>query len=326
MKPDGQTQLLPPQVARLLGWSVVFTLLVIVCFTFPLMPSYELDPSWRMALGYFFEEGMQFGSDVVFTYGPLGFIMGKTFSGLQFWSLIAGQLTLAVISAVVILRQGLRIFGITYEDALHMVVIGILGFELLRLKDSPRYPYIVLIGAVLALYSQIKFTDLLLASYIILLVTAYGLWGKKWRAVAFLCGSYLIAYLGIWIGSGQNVLNLPAYLRGSWEISQGYQWAMGSPSPEIPLLMGLTVLGILIVYAIAHVLLHSNKPRAVANTLLLGAFIYLNWKHGFVRADGHMIGFFYCALLPLTTYPYLLDDSLRFEDIHRGNRVQFDRS
>ena len=143
MKPDGQTQLLPPQVARLLGWSVVFTLLVIVCLTFPLMPSYELDPSWRMALGYFFEEGMQFGSDVVFTYGPLGFIMGKTFSGLQFWSLIAGQLTLAVISAVVILRQGLRIkkgttqlvfflsiilFGITYEDALHMLVIGILGF------------------------------------------------------------------------------------------------------------------------------------------------------------------------------------------------------
>jgi hypothetical protein len=30
-----------------------------------------------------------------------------------------------------------------------------------------------------------------------------------------------------------------------------------------------------------------------------------------------MIGFFYCALLPLTTYPYLLDDSLRFEKIHR---------
>jgi len=325
------TALLPPIVNRFLGWGSFYLLLIIGCFNFPLMPSAELDPSWRMALGYFFEHNMQFGHDVVFTYGPLGFIMGKTFSGIQFWSLIAGQLTLAVISATVILKQGLRItgynrvlyivfillFGILYEDALHMIVLTILGFELLRLQEAPRYGYIALIGAVLAFYSQIKFTDLLLAVFIVVLAFGYGLWKRKWGAAMSLGGSFLIVYLGIWMSCGQNLTNLPAYLYASWDISQGYQWAMGFPTPSTMLWKGLVVLGGLIAYAFLHLRLHPYKPRAIANVLLLGAFIYLNWKHGFVRADGHMIGFFFCALLPLTAYPALLDDTDRMSKLHR---------
>src|SRR5476651_2326456 len=93
--------LMPARFNRALGWSVLYLVLVAGIFNFPLMPGSGLDPSWRMALGYMFEHGMQFGRDVVFTYGPLGFIMSKTFSGIQFWSLIAGQLTLAIISATV---------------------------------------------------------------------------------------------------------------------------------------------------------------------------------------------------------------------------------
>lgn len=331
MSSDQATTLIPPRVARLLGWSALFALLVISCFNFPLMPSPDLDPSWRMALGYFFEQGMHFGSDVVFTYGPLGFIMGKTFSGYQFWELIAGQLTLAVISAVVLLRQGMRLtgynrwlyfifillFSTLYEDALHMIVITIMGFELLRLVDTPRPAYTALIAAVLALYAQIKFTDLLLAGFIVLLVMGYGLWRRQWRASCWFGASFLLVYLGIWLWFDQRLADLPAYLRASWEISQGYQWAMGFPSPLLPLLLGLVVLFGLIAYALAHLRLHPDKPRAVGNTLLLGTFVYLNWKHGFVRSDGHMIGFFFCALLPLTTYPALLDDPPRCIRTHR---------
>src|ERR1017187_2730695 len=132
MSTDPLPPLLPARISRALGWSALYLVLVVSIFNFPLMPSYGLDPSWRMALGYMFEHGMQFGHDVVFTYGPLGFVMSKTFSGIQFWSLIAGQLVLAIISATVIILQGRRLtgtsrfiyfgffllFGIIYEDAL----------------------------------------------------------------------------------------------------------------------------------------------------------------------------------------------------------------
>ena len=323
--------LMPAWLRQSLGWSALYLVLVADVFNFPLMPGSGLDPSWRMALGYLFEHGMQFGRDVVFTYGPLGFVMAKTFSGIQFWSLIAGQLTLAIISATVIIRQGSRLegssrfiyfgffllFGVHYEDALHMLMIAILGFELLRISGEGRKFLPVLIAAVLAFYSQIKFTDFMLATFVVLLSCGYSLWLKRGRECALLLFSYLAAYLAIWLLCGQKLGNLPAYFQASWAISQGYQWAMGFPSPITPLWKGIVVLVMMIVYAAAHLKLNPDKPRAVANALLLMAFIYLNWKHGFVRADGHMIGFFYCAMLPMTAYPVLLNDPDRFRFLHR---------
>ncbi len=306
-------------------------LLAVGAFSFPLMPAADLDPSWRMALGYFYENGMQFGRDVVFTYGPLGFVMGKTFSGVQFWSLIVGQLALALISAGVIVFQARRLignsrtiffifflfFGITYEDALHMLVIAILGFELLR-DGGTRWQYrTALIAIVLAIYGQIKFTDFLLGLFVVLVALGYNLWRQRRLEAALLGLAYLAAYLGIWVGFGQHLTNLPGYFYGSWQISQGYQWAMGFPSPITPLWMALVVLFTLVGYIVMHLGINADRPRAVANALVLAAFLYLNWKHGFVRSDGHMIGFFFCALLPITAYPALLDDPGRLRVAHR---------
>lgn len=329
---DSSTRpLLPSSVSRVLGCTLIYVLLVAGIFSFPNSPSPGLDPSWRMALGYFYEQGMQFGKDVVFTYGPLGFIMGKTFSGLQFWGLIFGQLTLSMIAAAVILRQALRLeaikrlvfllfislFAMLYEDALHMIVIAILGFDLLRLIDKPNRLKIGLISAVLAGYSQIKFTDCLLASFIVLIVLGYGLCRRRLTETVVLVATFVVVYLGIWVGCHQSLGNLPAYFRGSWAISQGYQWAMGVPAPVTALWKGIVILCIMAAYGVLHVVLAADKPRAWANSLVLGAYVYLCWKHGFVRADGHMTGFFYCALLPLTTYPALLDDPDLFRFAHR---------
>jgi hypothetical protein len=331
MTPDLPPPLFSARVSSVLGWSVIYALVVVATFTLPLAPHPELDPSWRMALGYFFENGMQFGRDVIFTYGPLGFIMGKTFSGVQFWSLIAGQLGLALISAAVTIRQGRRLhgsarliyfgflvlFGVVYEDALHMLVIAILGFELLRLEDEHRPGRLGLIAAVLAGYAQIKFTDLLLATFVVLVVLGFQTWRGRGRLAVWLALSYGGTFLGIWVACGQSVLNLPAYFYGSWQISDGYQWAMGIPTAWHHLWPGLVVLLLLIGYTGLHLCLNPDKPRAVANALLLGAYTYLNWKHGFVRSDGHMIGFYFCALLPVTAYPTLLDDPPRGRLAHR---------
>lgn len=328
---DSTRPLLTAPLSRILGWGVLFLLLLAGCFTFPNPPSTGLDPSWRMALGYFYENGMQFGRDVVFTYGPLGFVMGKTFFGLQFWPLITGQLILAFVSTVTILLQGRRlegrsrmiyfifmlVFGVGYEDALHMLVIAILGFELIRLIDEPRRMRLILIAAVLAGYAQIKFTDLLLATFGVIVASAYGFSRRRRGEAIVLVLAFAGVFIGIWMICGQALGNLPAFFRGSWEISAGYQWAMGFPTPSSPLWKGVLILLLLVGYSVMHVVIHPNKLRAVANTLFLGVFVYLNWKHGFVRADGHMLGFFYCALLPLTAYPFLLDDPNKFRFQHR---------
>jgi len=330
MLPEIPEPLLSPRLTRIVGWCLLFALTAAATFNFPLYPSPDLDPSWRMALGYFHEHGLQFGRDVVFNYGPLGFIMGKTYSGLQWWSLIAGQLILAVVAATVAVFQAQRlkgrsrlmflifflVFGISYEDALHMLIIAILGFEVLRRSGAAWRQSTGLIIAVLAVDAQIKFTNFLLATFVVFLACSYAAIVKRRREAGYASLIYVVAFLVSWIALGQNPANLPAYFAASWHISNGWLWSMGFPTPASPLWKGVTILLLLIGYSIFHVRLHVDKPRAIANTFLLGAFIYLNWKHGFVRADGHMIGFFYCALLPITAYPALLDDPPAFRRTH----------
>lgn len=317
-----------PKARASLAQIGLFLLLVAGTFNYPLYPSVDLDGSWRIALGYFFQKQAQFGQEVVFTYGPLGFEMGKTFSGLQYSSILVMQLLVALLGTWVIMREGNRLqglsrwayylvflfFSVTYEDAYHMIVIVLMGFQLLRGHASR----VGAIGLTLALatLASIKFTNLMLAGLAVTVVTGHTLWRRRWTEAAVAMGVFIGGFVAIWALCGQNPLNLPDYLRSSWSISQGYTAAMGLSTPWSPLWKAFIVLGILGVYAVLHFFLHPDKPRAVANVLLLAGFVFMNWKHGFVRADGHMIGFFFCALLPLTAYPALLDDPPRLRRLH----------
>lgn len=307
------------------GRLLLYLLLVVVIFTFPNPPAPDLDASWRMALGQFLLEGLQFGHDVVFTYGPLGFLMGKTYYGSAplFASLLLWQLFAALVFARIIMLWGERLagkarffyygffllFGIPYEDALHMLMIALTGFELFRRLGRPRSWGTVLLLLLLALLGGIKFTNLLLGLLIVLIAIAHELWHRRGRDAARLAAWYAGGFLTIWLLCRQSLAVLPEYFINSWHVSQGYQAVMGIATPPAPLLKGLSVLVIVALYAAGNLWSHPDRPRTLARTTLLGAFIYLNWKHGFVRADGHMIGFFYAALLPIVTFPLLLDDA-----------------
>lgn len=317
-----------PQTKARIGWALLFVLFVLGIFNYPFHPVLELDASWRMAFGYFFKNNFQFGRDVVFNYGPLGFEMGKTHSGLQFTAIIVAQLAVAVLGACVFIREGRRMqgltrwtfflgllcFGITYEDALQMLVIVLLGFQVLRRADGPVVTG--LLALALAGLSVVKFTNLMLAGLVVGAAVALDLWRGRRREGLVLAAIFAGGFLITWIACGQNPLNLWAYFRGSWEISQGYNATMGLVTPWSPLWKAFVVLGVIGGYLLLHLRLNPDKPRALANAVVLAGFIFLNWKHGFVRSDGHMIGFFFCALLPLSAYPSLLDDPPRFRRMH----------
>jgi hypothetical protein len=316
------------KVREPIGWVLLFLLFVVDIFNYPRLPTVDLDSSWRMAIGYFFEHNLQFGRDVIFNYGPLGFTMGKTYSGLQFAAIVVSQLSVAILAALLFIREGRRLrglsrwafylgllfFGVTYEDALHMLVIAVIGFRLLRGDDKPAVTFGLLL--VLGVLSTVKFTNLMLAVLVVGAVVGLAFWRRRFRPGVLVAAVFTGGFLAAWIAWGQNPLNLPAYFRGSWEISQGYNDSMGVSTPWAPLWKALVVLGVLASYMLLHIRLNPDKPRALANVAVLAGFIFINWKHGFVRADGHMIGFFFCALLPLTAYPVLLDDPPRFRRLH----------
>jgi hypothetical protein len=318
-----------PAPAKRLNWIVsvlLWLVIALAAFTFPRPPELKLDASWRMTMGYAYVHGLQMGTDLVFTYGPLGFVMGKTYWGQLFWEMIAFQAFQATLAAWLFVSVGRRLsllpriaffafavlFGVVYEDALEMIVIVLLGWRLVRKadKDKPRAGWCI--TALLALYGAVKFTNLLLAGFAVAIAVALALYRRAPRVAMRVAAVFVVSTVAIWLLCGQNPLNIPAYLVASLEVSSGYNNTMSLPTPQAPFVSALAVAGLLILALALNIRASERRPRAVALTALFAAFLFLNWKHGFVRADGHMIGFFICALLPITAFPRLLGAANRW--------------
>jgi hypothetical protein len=308
-------------IFRILG----FLTLVAIAFSLPAPPSAELDSSWRMAIGKFFQEGRQFGTEVVFTYGPLGWSMGKTYWNGGWGLLIGWQLVQAVVMATLVYWHAFRLqgysrvffllfyflFGLTYQDAIQQTAIILAGLELIRRTNQPwRWSSLALV-LLLVLFALVKFTNLVLAFFVVLLAGALELWVRRKVSALRVPAIFLGLFLAGWMLCGQHLGNLPAYFKSSLEISSGYQDAMGFPCPPIQLYLGLTVAGLLSVYLLLNLATQTDRVRGLALFLAASAYLYLNWKHGFIRADGHQIGFYYAALTIITGLPLLLEDGPR---------------
>lgn len=315
-------------VFRVLG----FIVLALVAFHIPTYPEQGLDASWRMALGKFFVEGRQFGTEVVFTYGPLGYIMGNTYWGGQWASLIVWQALISIVFAIIIYWHGLRLtrynrlfffvffflFGLGYQDAAHQIVIALVGLELIKRSDQPwRWSSLAFI-ALLTVLSLIKFTNMVLCLVLIALAGGLAYWvSRKIFSALRLPLIYVGMFLLGWVLCGQHLTNLPAYFHSSWQISQGYQDTMGISCPAPQLYLGLTVLILIIAHTLLNLFSHPNRARGFALTAGVGAFIYLNWKHGYIRADGHQVGFYFAAMTVIVTSAIMLEDGPRFRAIKR---------
>ena len=293
--------------------------MTLMAINLPEKPVLELDSSWRQALAYFFHRGYPFGESVVFTYGPLGFLMGNTFTGLYFWAYVVYQIVFSVIAATMIFRVGrpltglarfayygfFLLWGFSYPDALHMIVIAYTGWIMINRISAGESPRPAAFGLFLAFLAVIKFTNLLFAGFVVVIVTAYAVLKPDRKSAGWLFGSFAVGFLGIWVACGQSLSSLHPYVINSLSVSDGYQAAMGLRTPDGQLTTALLVFAAGTLYVIWHFVTQPNLIRSLAQMLILGAFLFLNWKHGFVRSDGHMIGFFYCALVPAVAFPVL---------------------
>lgn len=310
---------------------LAFLGIAISAFSIPAPPLAELDASWRMVLGYLFNHGAQFGTDAIFTYGPLGFVMGNTYWGGQWMSLIVWQSVLAVGFAAIAcwhifqLRGYARawalifflIWGLTYQDAAHQIVITLVGLILIRRSGEPWRWSTVLVVAALALLSLVKFTNIVLSVALVTVAAGLDFWIRRhWTMLRFPALYSGLLLLG-WTLCGQDISNLLAYVANSWQISQGYQDAMGFSCPPVQQWTGFLILAATIAYTTFVWLTAADRRRGLGLALGVGAFIYLNWKHGFIRPDGHQVGFYYAVLTVAVLSPVIFQDNQRLNALKR---------
>jgi hypothetical protein len=310
--------------------ALLAALLCAAIVKLPRPATIDFDPSWRAVLGYLSAQGLQFGRDVVFTYGPLGFLMTRTYDGLHLRSLIAWQLLVAPLFAVLILRSAGRlaplaslvyvafflVLATVYDEALYLIAIALLGAELLR---ATRAVSTSLLCALLALLGILQFTHMILAVVALAIACCLALGEGRVCRAALMAGSFAASLVGIWFVCGQRLGTLRRYFSTSLALSFGYPDAMSLSPPAAPLWKALAVLVLLAATLALAVAASRGRARAAAGALLVAAYVFLTWRLGFVRADGHMIFFFVCALVPILGLPaLLLGDPPRWRAMREG--------
>lgn len=298
----------------------MFVLLWLAIFVPPKPAAVNLDDSWRMVLAHAWLEGWQWGRDIVFTYGPLGWLMASTDPGYgslgwMLWSNFA----FAGLAATVVLyvsrrlapwRRGLflgvfLVFAAPANDVMQVWILLLALLEAALRTGGPRAHWWWLAAALYAGFSaHIKFTHTLLAFAGVAALVGVDLLRREWRRPLWLGGGFVLAFVGVWLAAGQSLAWLPAHLLRAFEVAGGYGEAMSAGDDAVQVALGLGALG-----GIAALMFAAWRAAPTLITLaplaLVALATFLQWKHGFTRADGHVFLFCVHALLLAVALPPL---------------------
>jgi len=270
-------------------------------------PAPNLDPSAAAGLYMATHQGLDFGTDIVFSYGPLGFLDFPEgwFVDMQTLSFLwlAGLTFVAVCGLIWSLR---RTFGAIAATAITFVVFALFGpdlnlavaiaailcFAALR-EDPPRgaSEAIVFGGSLLAaaeLLIKISVGPALLVVFLIALVGVRA----PGRRIGLFLGLFAVEVLVLWLLAGQSLGSFPDYLANGREIISGYGESTGLRDSGDGLQTAALVLAALSVPALGvAAALGSYRDRlarwaGIAVALALGFSMF---KQGSILLERHHI-------------------------------------
>lgn len=296
-------------------------LVLLVRLTFPWLDCLawtgEPDNSWVMAINQAFHEGKVFGRDIVFTYGPLGFVnMTRDLGSNLIWAV---AIRLAVYSAWWVSVAGLTFS--TRSVLLGSLLILVVGFSgsglfldtvlelaclnccvLAHFRGPSVWAVLAALLAGLAMLIKVNVGVLCLSCLLVWAMLALG--QRRLQAlpqVGMCFVACAIAFVALFIASGGDLSAIPDYFRLSLLMASGYSSQMSCVGPRWELILAWIQIGVLA----AVVCTGMRSSSRYASLALLGIIpLFLTFKLGFVRHDGHALGFF--AALPSLAALFLL--------------------
>ena len=285
----------------------------------------ELDASWQVVLEEAFFNHWQFGKDIIFTGGPLSFLYSPTSIGYFPKSQVVAEATIlffAILAIFFAVRKQpiwvhIMVFvcifcgANTSRDGIYLVSITAASFQLL--KSDSKFKNQILLIVFIAILGMVKFTLGILGASCLGVICCLRLWEKKKNEGFKIFGTYLISACIIWMAIGQSLWNLPAFIKHSWSVSQGYPWAMHLQEPGNFFFGLLLILSLACIPVFVWTLLNRGKAICWAVFLVSAISLFLSWKTGITRFGGHITFFLQAAaLVPLLLLPFLKNKKIGY--------------
>ncbi len=308
-------------------WTVGGPMIIaswLALFDTPFVPGTDLDPSWQQVMALAAARHWVWGQDIIFTGGPLSFLnqpfaITETLLAKLAWDGF-GKLALCVLTVTALWSLPwprrlsvwllLTFYGWFFTDAVYQFMLTLLIATWLLPREA-GWKKNTLALLTLLLFSHIKFTYLLVSvAGVGLASLAAAARRDRWRAILFPVAA-ATGFAASWLALGQPLAGLPDYLRTSWEISTGYPWAMVSVETLPVLFCGLAVVGWIGAGLVQAAWTTTDRFAVWSQATLAALTLLLAWKHGFTRADGHVLGLFWFGALIACTLPVWLGTQAR---------------
>jgi hypothetical protein len=287
--------------------------------------SESLDGSWVSALVYARESNLQFGTQIIFTGGPLSYLYNNQFSSPLIYERFCMVFILSVFFAsffwIVLTRSTSNLTAcliffpfltILMKDPIYIGVPLCASLALTVLREGmQRWGFLVLGASAAAVATLAKFSVFPMAVGGFLLADIAALASR--RSPFSLIG-YFLALSGIFWWLSPPDTSFLAYMQTSLDVASGYAEAMNVTGPlyelAIAVVMSACILALVSLAELENFRRHGTPALVAASRSLIAAiYIFLCMKMGFVRHDAHPIlawqGFGFvtavlCALAPRT--------------------------
>ena len=284
--------------------SAAFLFTIIFIATFPKIGNAirtGLDPSSRYALNYFFFKNVQFGKDVIFTYGPLGFLETPQSVGVNllfgvcYYFIIHFLVVLSGVYLITTIQKNTAPIAMAIYAALFSWVLTncyygksmsmpalLIATLILNYEENKQFIFISIAAGYIALLFLIKigagvFCLAFLYSYLMI----KSIMEKKYKL--FLSANSIIAvtFLTIWFLVYRNFNYIADYIFSGLQLIKGNESAVSlDPGNDLSVLLFLAIVSTMIIMMFY---LREKKAFLINSMFLLPS--WLMFKYAFGRQD-----------------------------------------
>jgi hypothetical protein len=301
-------------IVALLGWRVGMN-----------PPGVGLDASWNAGLAMGVHDGLHWGKELVWTYGPLGFLQTQLvwFTDQTVLTFLYQGVLHVIFCVALVWALGRRLplllacvgafVAVTVLPLLELSLLSavIASFWLLedagrgdldatRERDDWRSGWrldllVALAATFAAPAALIKLSTGPLVPVVLLIALIGARVGA--RRIALYVGVLVALLLVLWLLAGQSLGDIPDFVRHSIQISSGYSAAMLRSTEVAPWKVTAATLGAIgisvALVVVAWLAPYRDRRGRWAGTLLVALAAFAIYKEGVVRVDaGHLTVYF----------------------------------